>query len=145
MKKEQIEIMGLMIIVILIVIGALLYLRFGILQSKQVTTENKIQNIQAINLINALMNIQICEELTLKETVVKCQNDPQSDCCQTLNGKINEILDTTTEFDYDFYITKNEEIILQLPEILVCETGIRSPSFTFTDSGTPYESYFTLC
>ncbi len=145
MKRAQVETMGLMIIVILIVIGALLYLRFGILQSEPTTSVDKIQNIQAINLINAIMNIQICEELSVKEVVVSCENSENIQCCNTLEPEISSILGKTADFNNQFFILKNNVQIIQIPEELVCEAGIASPSYTFTGSGDVYEAYFMLC
>ena len=52
MKKAQIEIVGLLIIVIVIIIGSLFYIKFSLL--KQPTNNNQIKNIISAAIINEL-------------------------------------------------------------------------------------------
>ena len=146
MKKGQIEMMGLVIIVILIVIGGLFYLRFGILGKRSNIEVSNTQNIQAINLINALMNTQICGNETVKQTIIACSNGKEIGCstdpCNYLEQNLVTIIDLATDFNYKLFITKND---VTIKEIGTCSQGITSPKYTFTDQGSVYESHFMLC
>lgn len=147
MNKGQIEIMGLLIVVILIVMGAMFYVKFVVLAKKPVDQTSK-QNIQATNLINAIMNIRVCDNtVTIKESFTLCgNNEPvcnEQNSCKYIQDQLVPIIDSTLDFKYSFYVKKIDEEIIKIEN---CgDEATASPSYTFSDKGTIYEAYFMLC
>src|SRR3989338_7167198 len=94
MKKGQIEMMGLVIIVILLVFGGLLFVKFG-LQREAPRQETTIQTAQTYHLLNAVLKIEICPQITLKKAIDAC-NENQKICnqeaCQVVESQITKIV-----------------------------------------------------
>src|SRR3989344_8037529 len=92
-KRGQTEMLGLVIIVILIVIGALFYVRFGILgkSGERQQKENTINAIQAYNLMNAIMNVKVCGNVSIREGFALCKNNGNlcdENACTYLDNEI---------------------------------------------------------
>ncbi len=147
MKKGQIEIMGLLIVVILIIMAAMFYVKFVVLAKKPVDQTSR-QNIQATNLINAIMNLRVCDNtVTIKDSLILCGNkEPvcnEQDSCKYIEDQLVPIIDLTLDYKHSFYVKKGDEEIIKIDN---CNnTGIASPAYTFSDKGTIIESYFMLC
>ena len=63
LKKAQIEMIGLVIVVILITIGLLLYIKFGVFREESSANEDPtLEYIYSTNLMGAIFNIKICED-----------------------------------------------------------------------------------
>ena len=96
MKKGQLEMIGLMIIVIILVLGGLFYLRFAL------TPEEKKEDtsVQAYNLMNAVLNVYICGNTSLRSAIVSCdlgESICDNDC--DFNG------------DYSFFSNQLDDIV----------------------------------
>lgn len=151
MKKGQMEMIGLVIIVILLIIGALFYLRFAVFDHQEQRSESTIRVTQAYNLMNALINVDMCGK-PLKEALAQCKEQPQEpycegkDACGFLQEKIPSIVDPilheTIGVGYSFEAKKGEEAYLTFG---TCEIGTNSPPLRFTSQGRQYQAYFKLC
>lgn len=144
-KKAQIEMMGLLIIVILIVVGVFFYVSFVLNKPSEIPKTN-VESIQARNLMNAVMNIQICENVTMKEAVVLCDRNEllcNEDSCRYIEENINNIVGDLIKKQYAFVVERNgEKMDITVGE---CDFGVNSPSYLFSESGIEYQAYFKLC
>ena len=132
--------MGLLIIVILIVVGGLFYVGF-VLMNPQDAPKSNIESIQARNLMNAVMNVEVCEN-SVKQAVVLCNNGDVN-ICGCIEDEIPLIVGDLLNQDYSFIVEKGDEI--EVIKVGSCETGINSPSYLFSDAGIEYNAYFKLC
>jgi len=72
-KKAQMEIMGMMIIVIILVIAALFYVKFVVLQPKKEGASTLVQE-QAYNLMNAVLNVKVCDgNVSVRDAIKACK------------------------------------------------------------------------
>ncbi len=102
MKKGQMEIMGLAIVMILISMGILFVLKFSI-QSRQVDLKTEYTESQlSANLLNSLLQMTTdCNNKQVKTLFSECSVSNQIDCgsglnsCEYLNDTIGEILNKT--------------------------------------------------
>jgi len=119
MKNGQIEMIGLVMVVILIVISALLYLKFGILGKKEVKQETTIETSYVINTLTALTNIQICESnpIKFKDVVSAClnqQNICETEACNYLKTQTEIIMGSigiSNKYKYSLFIEKENNRI----------------------------------
>lgn len=116
MKKAQVEIFGLLIIVILITVIAIFALRFT-LYSREESERNT--EVIANNLLNALLKTTICEK-SLSDTIVDCYNGINycdSENCKTyiiseLGFIINEL--DIKEEDYKFVVSISDDDFIKV-------------------------------
>ncbi len=112
MKKAQIEIIGLAVIVIILAVGLIIALMF-ILRPKIDTLEDQRQNIRATVLLNSLIDTNenledISNEKKVKDIIKECYSDqnPISACERALKAPIlNKLFknqDYTLEIKQDF-------------------------------------------
>lgn len=94
-KKAQIEVMGLMVIVLILVFVILIALKF-FLVPKTNTEEIQRQSIQASNMLNAIIRSNTEDSSTVTKKIVECYNsaDIESEqckfmknCCQNSNTR----------------------------------------------------------
>ena len=149
-KKAQAEMLGLVLIIAVLLIAALFYVRFSIFGAKEHREESTIRVTQASNLMNALINLPLCEEKTLKELLPQCAQTTTPFCghpntCiyleQELPSIIDPILHTSLGIDYTF------EAATDTPFLTFgqCTTGTNSPPLRFTEHGKHYQASFKLC
>src|SRR3990167_6789044 len=74
--------MGLLMVVILIIIGAVFYLKYAVLSDKDESFQSTEREIQAVNSVKALMNLETCN-VTIKKAIDMCSN--QEDLCGELS------------------------------------------------------------
>ena len=144
MSKGQIEMIGLLIIVILIVVGGLFYVGFVVMNPKD-GAESNVESIQARNLMNAVMNIKLCD-VTVKQAVVLCDSGGyvcDRNACDYIETEVPLIVGDLLDRDYAFNVVKGGEI--GVVSVGDCEYGINSPSYFFSEVGIEYEAYFKLC
>jgi len=146
MKKGQTEMLGFVVIVILIVIGALLYVRFGVLGGDEgrKTKEDTITSIQGYNLMNAVMNVKICEDVSVREGLVKCRSNEQlcgMDACAYLDEEIDNLVSVATHKDYSFMVNSSGWSY-NLGE---CDYGVASYPYIYNLKGDSYRAVFKLC
>jgi len=80
-KKAQIEVMGLMVIVLILVFVILIALKF-FLVPKTNTEEIQRQSIQASNMLNAIIRSNTEDGSTVTKKIVECYNSADKDSGQ---------------------------------------------------------------
>lgn len=144
MRKGQVEIMGLMIVVVLIIIGGVFYLKYCTTQPVNTQAEANIRQIQTINAVKALMNLKVCE-VDMKQAIYLCANDMQlcnEDACLYLNKFITEVYDKILEDDYLFVINKGESELLSIG---ACEFGVSSGPYLIEEQRSKFEITLKVC
>lgn len=149
MRKGQLEMIGLMIIVIILVIGALFYVKFA-LMPKDKKKQDVVTSIQAYNLMNAVLNVYICGNTSLRSAIVSC--DLNEGICgeecdfkgdySVFSDKIDGIVKSVTYLDYGFYVNKGE---IEVFKIEGCKFGQTSPPYPISERNMYYTAYFKLC
>lgn len=119
MKKAQIEIIGLAVIIIILAVGLIIALTF-ILRPKINTLEDQRQSIRATAFINALLDTNInLEDNTnttkLKDQITNCYPD-QLSCKTILNPILNKLFKNQ---DYILRIKQNPD-----PEISIISNSL---------------------
>ncbi len=118
-KKGQMEIMGLVLIVVLISLGFLFYLRFSVLSpDKGDVRKSTTESALASNIINTMLSTtsKDCQNREIKELIQDCAGSVQIVCddysgsppnsCQYIEGFFSEILDKTLgEWQRDYQFT----------------------------------------
>lgn len=148
-KCGQIDIMGLMVVVILIIIGGLFYIKYGVLQDKEAQRDTALDQSYAINLLNSLLNVKVCEETTmLGEAMVECLNEGkvcEEDACEYLKPQIEEIISAVGLKDYKKYslwIEKNDNVKYLAED---CKTGVKADELLKTEDNDEYTVNFRIC
>lgn len=126
MKKAQIEIVGLSVIIIILAVGLVIALTF-ILRPKTDTLEDQRQNIRATALLNTLIKTNTNLELNgdeerLKDKIKQCYssgNGGSPICAEIKNDVLNKIF---TNQEYILKIQQNfdREITISNPPNLEC-------------------------
>lgn len=150
-KRGQIEMIGLVIVVILLVIGLLLYVKLSVFRQETPKEDITIQNAYVTNLMGAVFNIKICESAPVKieEGIVKCFNGNEQICgveaCSYVKNQINTIVSNIgfkSYKNYSVWITKggqNQTISSS------CKTGILTHTTIVTPDNDHYTAYFRVC
>jgi hypothetical protein len=118
-KRSQTEVIGLLVIVILLVVIALIYIRFSIATGTELPSTLR-SNIKVTNLLQALMNVDIQETAT-QELSLECYYGH----CQNLEEFLHEIFVATLQPNEDYRFTLlagGDEIF----KIGTCDKGIIS-------------------
>ena len=146
MKKAQLEMIGLMIIVIILVLGGLFYLRFAL------TPEEKKEDtsVQAYNLMNAVLNVYICGNTSLRSAIVSCdlgESICDNDCdfngdYSFFSNQLDNIVSKVTYLNYSFYVNKGE---IEVFKVEGCKYGQASQSYPISERNEYYEVFFKLC
>ena len=149
MKKGQIEMMGLVIVVILIVIGGLFYVRFALLGGTvEVADNSEVQVAQATNLLIALANLRMdCGDLReqVSEVLVRCSQEGEycgQNACDYLSQELPPILDDLPFKDYAFWVVSRDESFFSLGD---CAVGIGSGSYTLYAQNERLHANFRIC
>lgn len=147
MKKGQIEIIGLLVVVVLIVVGALLYVKFALLT----TDDNSYQRMHSLsidsnNLISGLLNIKVCDgNYKISEAVLACSvNEPVCDqnACEFLKEEIISIFSVLEVENYSFYVLEGEEVFLSIGD---CEYGVVTGSYALGGQFRDFIVQLKLC
>ena len=121
-KKSQAEIVGLAIIVILITIGLLFFVKFGILDKKDDVKGSFIGSELANNMVDVLLKTTTdCKESSVTELFQDCAAFNKIDCdgmnsYEKLNETIDRIFSKTLEEwrkSYEFRAYRGSEQILE--------------------------------
>ena len=126
MRKGQIEIMGLVIIVILIVIIAIFALSFMI-KPKQESED--FLKLKANALRASLLKTNLCGSVSVKDEIENCIED-YNECgdCGNLQGEIVKIIQGSLESEkYSLVVLTNGEDFIRIGD---CDEGITSVSQT---------------
>ena len=93
MKKAQMETMGLVIIVILLVFIAIFALPFIIKERSKALDDNYMQ-LFSNNLRSVVLNTNICGSATVKDEILNCKfESPVCLSCSELGGVIGDIIE----------------------------------------------------
>ena len=150
-SRAQIEMIGLVILVVILLFGALFYVRFQVLQPVQSHQDSTLVTTQAYNLLGALLSLPLCEKKTVKQAFIQCsETSTASFCgdltsCQALKTQLPQILgpavDRALGLNYSLTARSEEAVFFSISG---CTRGI-TPSYPFQESGKNYEIILTLC
>ncbi len=146
MKKGQMEILGLLVLVVLISISLLFLLRFLLVPKETSAYEIGYKTVQSSNFHIALAKVSVCEDKIMEDIIVACCNKEQicgRDACDLLEKDVKNILDKTLPYQkYQFFVKSyNDECL----SINTCGEGadlIGSGIFPIRKS---YKIQFLLC
>ncbi len=160
MHKGQIEMIGLVIVVILLAIGLLLYFKFGILRDDNGSGEDPTIEIAYVNnLMGAVLNMEICENdrgiNNIEGAVISCF-DGQSyggtgllcdglGACDYSKAEIKRIigeLELKKVRKFSVSVEKNNNVVDIIKD---CETGIVGRTRVITQEREAYTVKFTVC
>jgi len=105
-KKSQAEIIGLAIIVILITMGLLFFVKFGILDKKDNSKESFVNSELTSNMVTVLLKTTTdCKKSSVSDLFQDCAGFEKFDCnddgthdsCDNLNKTIDRIFSRTLE------------------------------------------------
>jgi len=120
MKKAQIEIVGLVIIIILIIIGIAFVTKFAVFEDP-IDYKKQFTNAQITsNMINTLLKTtsRDCNNLSMTELLQDCSQNQEVICgdeqnsCDYFIGTTQQIFGETLEkwhIDYEFKVFENED------------------------------------
>ncbi|MFA5175645.1 MAG: hypothetical protein WC413_00075 [Candidatus Nanoarchaeia archaeon] len=99
MKKSQIEMFGLLILVILIAVSLVIGLRFMMTpdDKQEIPLEARISS-QAINLQFSLLKLDVCENTDFEDVLIKCcanENICNENACNLAKGIITTVVNST--------------------------------------------------
>jgi len=159
-KKGQIEMIGLVIVVILLAIGLLLYFKFGILRADNGSGEDPTMEIAYVNnLMGAVLNIEICENergvSNIEGAVISCF-DGQAygesgelcnglGACDYSKAEIRSIigeLELKKIRKFSVSVEKSNSVVDIIKD---CETGIVGRTRVITPEREAYTVKFTVC
>ena len=148
-KRGQMEIVGLMVVVILIIIGAIFYLKFGILHKETDNTDLSIEQSYTINWLNAILNVNICNNtISYKNSLIECYNEGtvcNENACSYTKGESNNIIKSIGLKDYrnySFSIQKGEDVKYLNNE---CKSGVKADEIVLSNNGDEYTINFRIC
>src|SRR3989344_8634101 len=138
-KKAQMEIMGMMIIVIILVIAALFYVKFVVLQPKKEGASTLVQE-QAYNLMNAVLNVKVCDgNVSVRDAIKACKEGEDlcgDNACIYIGDEIKTIVSMSMPkdyADYQFIAGKPVSSGCEQPFLDVkskeCKYGVTSPRY----------------
>jgi len=150
-KKAQIEMIGLVIVVIILAIGLLLYVKLAVFRDQGEKENTIVENAYLTNLMGAVFNVKVCETDAKKveEVLVMCFENQEfcseTDSCIYLKKQIKEIITSVGIKDFKKYsisVEKGDEKINVLEE---CKTGINTHTTLVTGEGKHYTTNFMVC
>ena len=146
MKKGQMEMIGLVIVVVLIIIGGMFYITFS-LRGKDKTQEQDqhLQSIQANNLVNAIVKIKICENKSVGEAIVLCDTNKQicgENACDFVKNEIERIIQSFSNENYFFFVKRGENEVFSFGN---CDYGVSSVPYRLDVDSTSYDVVLRLC
>ena len=139
MKKGQMEVVGLLVIVIFLLVIGLLVLHFSI-QPKSTTAADSRSSLESTRLLQALVLTTI-QGKSFEEHVVACSQTTSA--CNDLRLQLDSIFSVILKKGelYSFYLVYEDQNILQIEQ---CPLGVIS-SYPFVASGGFYEAKLRLC
>ena len=152
-KKAQMEIMGMMIIVIILVIAALFYVKFVVLQPKKEGASTLVQE-QGYNLMNAVLNVKVCDgNVSVRDAIKACKEGGDlcgDNACIYIGDEIKTIVSMSMPkdyADYEFIAGKPVSSGCEQPFLDVkskeCKYGVTSPRYINVEA--EYCTIFKLC
>ena len=144
--KGQIETLGLLVIVILLVFIGIFALKFMAFDNKKVVDES-FYSVKANNLLNAIQKASICDE-NMEKAIVACFEENsfcgRTDVCSFVEEEINKIIDESLEEDISFTAKDSQYGNIGI-EIVNCNAGISSVSSFIRSGYGVYELSLKIC
>ena len=139
MRKGQMEMVGLLVIVILLLVLGVILLKFSV-APKSTTLADSRSSLESTRLLQALVLTTI-QEKSFQEHATACSED--SAACTALRQEIESIFTVILKKGqkYSFYLLYNDQNILRFEQ---CTLGVVS-SYPFTALGGFYEVQLRLC
>jgi hypothetical protein len=112
MKKAQIEIMGLVIIVVLLVFIAVFSLPFIIKEKSKALNEDYLQ-LYANNLRSVVLNTNLCDSGNVMDEIISCYYGAPIclEDCNDIEDKIREIIESSLDEKINYKFTIDEMIV----------------------------------
>lgn len=110
MRKGQMEILGFIIIVLLIIAGVIFYIKFMKPDNTQQIIQESEQNLEVSNLLNSIRLQTICENTQMNDVIKTCINNNGFECdkesCLLIKEELPKIIEAYDwqEGSYEFYI-----------------------------------------
>ena len=146
MKKGQLEMIGLVVVIVLLIIGGMFYVTFSVKSSDKNEEQNKhIQSITANNLVGAIVKIKVCNNFSIAEGVSLCDKNEQlcnENACEFLKKEINFIVYNVTDENYLFSVKKGENDLFNVGN---CLYGISSVPYRLDVYSVSYDVVIKLC
>lgn len=150
MNKAQIEMIGLVIVVILLAIGLLLYVKLVVFREEAPKEDITVQNAYVTNLMGAIFNIEVCESAPIKieAGIVECFNNGQicgESACNYVNNEVKDIIADVgfkSYKNYSIWVTKGGENRTISNN---CRTGILTHTTIVALDNGRYTAYFRIC
>ena len=138
MKKGQMEIVGLMLIVIFLTILAVVFLRFALKEDTSYAPEAR-QSVLALSTVESLIRTSF-ENQTFENLVYDCYTGLS---CNILQQRISNIMPKLMSNKPYFYtFSSNDEVFLEFGDL--CKIGIQANKIYIIKS-TPIEISLKLC
>ncbi len=149
-KKGQIEMIGLVIVVILLAVGLLFYVKFVVFREDTAKQDVVAENAYLTNLMSSIFNLKICESAPVKieEGIINCFNNEQicgEEACTYVKSQIKDIIGKVgvkKYKNYSIWVTKysNNKTIMD-----ECKTGIQTHTTIITPDNDYYTANFRVC
>lgn len=123
MKKGQMEIMGLVVIVLLITVGMFFVIKFVVFGEEEQTLKGYAQTQSAANFLSTLRKTTTtCDNLDIEQLIQTCITNSQKVCegklvCNYVEQEVGYLLDNTIvawgnrPYYFKAYITVGQELI----------------------------------
>ena len=150
LRKGQIEMIGLVIVVVLLAIGLLLYVKLVVFKEGAAKQDVSVENAYLTNLMGAVFNVKICssDPIKVEEGIINCFNGMQicgEEACRYLKDQIKEIIgdiNLKKYKNYSIWVTKGSENRTIMTE---CKTGLLTYTTVVTPDKEHYTAYFRVC
>ena len=148
-KKAQIEMVGLLIVVILILVGVLFYIRLSLMGGEDNSEQSIKESIVASNLVLAMLKVEVCSDVKTADVIYSCDQGLDicgGNACSLLEGEVGTIIDAIGwEGWYLFVANRQGEADPVLEVGLECTSGIASEEYSFSSGGLNYGVKLWLC
>ena len=146
-NKGQVEMIGLVIVVILIVFGALFYVKFlMITEVNEGDRLSPIDSIKANNLMGAVANLQVCggnytigEMISMVGTGNGCGDKSAEEYLQEFIPPVFEELEIG---NYRFWVMENQQEVFGIGE---CVYGLESGSYVLIVDNRYFKTHLKFC
>ena len=146
-RKGQVEMIGLVIVVLLIVVGGLFYVKFMMISdTNKPNIASHEDSIKANNLMGAIANVELCEgEYTVGEmfSMIGGLNgcgDKTAD--SYLMEEIPLIFEAVGVENYRFWVEEAGNVIFDTEG---CEYGLKSGSYALVVDGRYFKTHLRFC
>jgi len=125
MKRGQMEILGFLVIVLLLLFALIFYFKFASQEPSTIITESE-QNLEVSNMLNAIKYYTVTDGVSLKDVMKDCIGG-DVEACATVETEVPLIIEAY-EFNNASYVFEISDLVL----IGACDPGYRDD---FTLSG----------